>query len=297
MMAGVVSILNPAFLTTNNLMNLLRQAALIFVIGAGQTMVILTQGIDLSMSSVAAFSGVIVATLLHGGHPVALSIAVGLTIGAVLGLINGLLVTRIGLPPFVATFGMWMVGKGLTVWYIDGEVIWGFPESFRFLGAGHVGPIPSIIVIGLLVFLIFHIMLHYTTFGRLIYAIGANPLASQVSGIRVKRVLTIVYVISGLIAAWGCILYISRLNSAKSDIAEGFELDSIAATLIGGTSFSGGVGSVTGTAIGALIIAVLRNALTILGVSPLWQSFVTGIVVIAALLVDEFIRRRVVGSS
>ena len=258
---------------------------------------ILTTGIDLSMSSVAALSGVIMATLLHAGQPVVLSIVVGLAIGAVMGLINGLLITRVGLPPFVATFGMWMVGKGLTVWYIDGEVIWGFPQSFRVLGASRIGPVPSIIIIGLLVFLIFHGILRYTTFGRSVYAIGASTPASWVSGIRVKRILTIVYIISGVMAAFGSMLYISRLNSAKSDIGEGFELDSIAATLIGGTSFSGGVGSVGRTVIGALIMAVLRNALIIFGISPLWQSLVTGTVVIAALAADEFIRRRVMGLS
>ena len=156
MMAGLISIAKPVFLTPDNVLNLLRQASLIFVLGAGQTLVILTTGIDLSMSSVAALSGVIMATLLHAGQPVVLSIVVGLAIGAVMGLINGLLITRVGLPPFVATFGMWMVGKGLTVWYIDGEVIWGFPQSFRVLGASRIGPVPSIIIIGLLVFLIFH---------------------------------------------------------------------------------------------------------------------------------------------
>ena len=297
MMAGLISIAKPVFLTPDNVLNLLRQASLIFVLGAGQTLVILTTGIDLSMSSVAALSGVIMATLLHAGQPVVLSIVVGLAIGAVMGLINGLLITRVGLPPFVATFGMWMVGKGLTVWYIDGEVIWGFPQSFRVLGASRIGPVPSIIIIGLLVFLIFHGILRYTTFGRSVYAIGASTPASWVSGIRVKRILTIVYIISGVMAAFGSMLYISRLNSAKSDIGEGFELDSIAATLIGGTSFSGGVGSVGGTVIGALIMAVLRNALIIFGISPLWQSLVTGTVVIAALAADEFIRRRVMGLS
>lgn len=287
----IMAFLSPAFLTKGNLLNVLRQAAPIFVLGAGQTLVILSRGIDLSVDSVAALSGVIVASMLERNAPVPNAMLVGLAIGAVLGLFNGIVVTKVKLPPFVTTFGTWLVFKGLTVLYIDGRVIWEFPEGFRFFGAGHIGDIPAVIFVAIGVYIIFHVLLRYTTFGRKLYAIGANPEASRVSGIKVNRLLVATYVISGLMAAFGCQLYISRLNSAKSDIGEGFVMDAIAATLIGGTSFEGGIGTIEGTVVGALIIILLRNAMNLLGISPLWQSFATGLVMILTVLGHELLRR------
>jgi ribose/xylose/arabinose/galactoside ABC-type transport system permease subunit len=291
-MVVVVTILNPKFLTVGNLLNVLRQAAPIFIIGVGQTVVILARGIDLSMDSVASLASVVTATLMIDNKiPFYLAMPLGLALGAILGLINGLIVTKIKLPPFIATFGTWMLFKGLTVLWIDGRVISGFSKGFVFLGAGRVMGIPVIILIAILVYILFRILLRQTTFGRKVYAIGANPEASRVSGIKIDRILIIAFIISALMATFSSQLFIARIDSAKSDFGEGFALDSIAATLIGGTSFEGGVGTIEGTIIGALIILLLRNAMNLLGISPYWQGLATGITIIIAVLGDTYLKK------
>jgi ribose transport system permease protein len=287
-----MSILSSTFFTIGNLLNVLRQAAPIFIIGAGQTVVILARGIDLSMDSVASLTGVVIATLMvDNGIPFYVAMPMGLFLGAVLGLINGLIITKIKLPSFIATFGTWLLFKGLTVVYIDGRVISGFSEGFHFLGAGRLFGVPVIIFVAVLVYISIRIVLRHTTFGRKVYAIGANPDASRVSGIKIDRILIIAFVISALMATFGSQLYISRIDSAKSDFGEGFVLDSIAATLIGGTSFDGGVGTIEGTVIGALIIIMLRNAMNLLGISPYWQGLATGVTIIIAVLGDTYLKK------
>lgn len=292
LMVVSMSILSPTFFTVGNLLNVLRQAAPIFIIGAGQTVVILARGIDLSMDSVASLTAVVAATLMVDNKiPFYIVMPIGLVLGAFLGLINGLIITKIRLPSFVATFGTWLLFKGLTVLYIDGRVISGFSEGFHFLGAGRLFGVPFIILIAVLVYIIIRVVLRHTTFGRKVYAIGANPDASLVSGIKIDRILVIVFVISALMATFGSQLYISRIDSAKSDFGEGFVLDSIAATLIGGTSFDGGVGTIEGTVIGALIIILLRNAMNLLGISPYWQGLATGLTIIVAVLGDTYLKK------
>jgi len=291
-MVVLMSILSPTFLTTGNLLNVLRQAAPIFIIGAGQTVIILARGIDLSMDSVASLTSVVIATLMVDNKiPFYIAMVLGLCLGAVLGLINGVIVTKIKLPPFIATFGTWLLFKGLTVLWIDGRIISGFPKEFVFLGAGRLFGIPVIIFIAILVYIIIRILLRHTVFGRKIYAIGANPDASRVSGIKIDRILIIAFIISALMATFGSQLFISRINSAKSDFGEGFALDAIAATLIGGTSFDGGVGTIEGTMIGALIILLLRNAMNLLGISPYWQGLATGLTIIIAVLGDTYLKK------
>jgi ribose transport system permease protein len=291
-MVAIMSILNPSFLTVGNILNVLRQAAPIFIIGAGQTVIILARGIDLSMDSVASLTSVVVATLMvDHSIPFYLAMLVGLFIGAILGLLNGLIVTKIKLPPFVATFGTWLLFKGLTVVWIDGRVISGFSPEFTFLGGGRLFGVPVIIFIAILAYILLRILLRHTTFGRKIYSIGANPDASRVSGIKIDRILIIAFIISALMATFGSQLYIARINSAKSDFGEGFTLDAIAATLIGGTSFEGGVGTIEGTMIGAIIILLLRNAMNLMGISPYWQGLATGITIILAVLGDTYLKK------
>jgi ribose/xylose/arabinose/galactoside ABC-type transport system permease subunit len=291
-MVVVVSILNPTFLTTGNILNVLRQAAPIFIIGIGQMIVILARGIDLSMDSVASLTSVVTATLMIDNKvPFVLAMLIGLALGALLGLFNGLIITKIKLPPFVATFGTWLLFKGLTVLWIDGRVISGFSKGFTYMGIGRLFGIPVIILIAILVYIFFRILLKQTTFGRKIYSIGANPDASRVSGIKIDRILIIVFIISALMATFGSQLYIARIDSAKSDFGEGFALDAIAASLIGGTSFDGGVGTIEGTVIGALIIILLRNAMNLLGISPYWQGLATGITIIIAVLGDTYLKK------
>jgi ribose transport system permease protein len=291
-MVILMSVLSPTFLTTGNLLNVLRQAAPIFIIGAGQTVVILARGIDLSMDSVASLTSVVVATLMVDNKvPFYLAMLIGLAFGAFLGLINGLIVTKIKLPPFIATFGTWLLFKGLTVLWIDGRVVSGFSEGFTFLGAGRLFGVPVIIFMAILVYFILRILLRHMTIGRKIYAIGANPYASRVSGIKIERIQLITYIISALMATFGSLLFIARINSAKSDFGEGFTLDAIAAALIGGTSFDGGVGTIEGTMIGALIILLLRNAMNLLGISTYWQGLVTGMAIIIAVLSDTYLKK------
>ncbi len=288
----IMSFLSKSFFTVDNLLNILRQAAPIFIIAAGQTVVILARGIDLSMDAVASLTGVVMATLMVDNHiPFYLAMPLSLGLGLMLGFVNGIIVTKIKLPPFVTTFGTWLLFKGLTVLWIDGRVISGFEEGFRFFGARRVANIPVIILIAILVYIIFRIVLKHTTFGRKIYAIGANPDASRVSGIKIDRIMIIAFIISALMATFGSQMYISRINSAKSDFGEGFALDAIAATLIGGTSFEGGVGTVEGTVIGALIIQLLRNAMNLLGVAAYWQGLATGVVIIIAVLGDTYLKK------
>jgi ribose transport system permease protein len=291
-MVVVVSILNPQFLTTGNLLNVLRQAAPIFIIGVGQTIVILARGIDLSMDSVASLTGVVTATLMIDNHlPFYIAMLIGLALGALLGLFNGVIITKIKLPPFVTTFGTWLLFKGLTVLWIDGRVISGFSQGFTYMGKGRLLGIPVIILIAVLIYLIFRLVLNHTTFGRKIYSIGANPEASRVSGIKIDRILIMIFIISALLATFGSQLYAARIDSAKSDFGEGFALDAIAATLIGGTSFDGGVGSIEGTVIGALIIILLRNIMNLFGISVYWQGLATGAIIILAVLGDTYLKK------
>lgn len=292
LMIVLMAILSPSFLSIDNLLNVLRQAAPIFIIGAGQTVVILARGIDLSMDSVASLTGVVMATLMIDDKiPFYFAMPMSLALGILLGLINGVIVTKIKLPPFVTTFGTYLLFKGLTVLWIDGRVISGFSPGFHFLGAGRVLGIPFIIIIAILVYLVVRILLKNTTFGRKLYSIGANPEASRLSGLKIDRIVIVAFVISAMLATFGSQLYISRIDSAKEDFGDGFALDAIAATLIGGTSFEGGVGTIEGTVIGALIIELLRNAMNLLGISAYWQGLATGLVIIIAVLGDTYLKR------
>ena len=289
-MIVVMSVLSPSFFSVNNLLNILRQAAPIFIIGAGQTIVILARGIDLSMDSVASLTGVIMATIMVDNNiPFYIAMPLGLLMGMFLGFINGFIITKINLPAFVTTFGTYLLYKGLTVLWVRGRVISGFSESFHFLGVGRIFGIPVIIFISIFVYVIIRILLKHTIFGRKIYSIGANPDASRISGIQTNRILIIAFILSSVLATFGSQLYISRINSAKSDFGEGFALDAIAATLIGGTSFEGGVGTIEGTVIGSIIIILLQNAMNLLGISTYWQGFATGLVIIIAVLGDTYL--------
>jgi ribose/xylose/arabinose/galactoside ABC-type transport system permease subunit len=291
-MMAAMTVASPAFLTVGNLLNILRQAALIFVCAAGQTTVILGRGIDLSQDSIASLSGVITANMLKGNVPVPVAMGAGLAAGLAVGLLNGLLVTKIKLPPFVATLSTWLAFKGVTMWYNKYRVLYGFPQAFRWFGAGVLGPIPAPVLVGILVFILVYFLHRYTTYGRRLYAVGANPEASRVSGIKNDNVLIVAYGISALAAAAGIFMYIGRINSSLSDQGTDFAMNAITAALIGGISFDGGIGSLPGVVIGAITVILLRNALNLLGVAPLWHGFFTGLVVIISVLGERFMRAR-----
>lgn len=293
LLCSIIGILNPSFFSINNLQNILRQFTPVLVLAFGQMVVIVGGGIDLSMGGVGAVAGAIMATMYDNGQSMLLSILIGIIIGALFGLINGLLVTSIGLPPFIATFGTYLVGRGVVVWILGGKIIYKFPEPFRFIGAGKVLGMPTIFLIGLIIIAFFYVLLNRTSFGSALYYTGSNQTASIISGIKVKRILNITYIISGIMSAFACILFVSRLNSMKSDIGEGFEMDGISGALVGGVSFSGGIGNVSGTVLGALIIVILRNSLNMLGVSQNWHGVTMGTMMILMILADEILRRRV----
>lgn len=290
LLCAALSLFSDRFLTPRNLINVLRQATINGIIAVGMTFVILTAGIDLSVGAVLALSAVVTADLLQKGVPPAVAIAACLAIGAGLGAVNGLIVARTRVPPFIATLGMMTVARGLALTYTQGRPITGLPPEFRVLGTGSVGPIPMPVVVAAAVFLAGYLLLERTRHGQAIRAIGNNPTAARYAGIPTRGYVALVYVLSGLLAALAGIILTGRLNSAQPTAGLGYEFDAIAAVVVGGTSFSGGEGSLAGTLLGALVIAVLNNGLNLLNVSSFWQPVVTGVVIALALLLYRVIR-------
>lgn len=294
----VISLLSDKFLITNNLWNVLRQISVNICISIGMTLVVLMAGIDLSVGSVLAFTSAVCAGLLKNGIAIpSLDLFVGFTtlggvlaaliIGLALGLFNGWVITKFTLPPFVTTLAMLTIARGATMLYTQGMPISNLGANFEFIGSGWLLGIPVPVWISLIVVFIVVFISKKTTFGRCIYAIGGNEKAAFLSGININNVKLAVYGIAGMMAAVGGILVTSRLNSAQPNAGASYELDSIAAVVIGGTSLSGGVGSVTGTVIGAAIIGVLNNGLVLLNVSPFWQQVVKGLVILLAVIIDK----------
>jgi ribose transport system permease protein len=299
----VISILSDKFMTASNLWNVLRQISVNICISVGMTLVVLMAGIDLSVGSVLAFSSAVCAGLLSKGISIPSmdlficfttlgGVLVALIVGLVLGLFNGWVITKFSLPPFVATLAMLTIARGATMLYTQGIPISNLGSSFEFIGSGWFLGIPVPVWISILVVLSMVFITNKTTFGRYIYAIGGNERAAFLSGINIKSVKVAVYGISGMMAAVGGVLVTSRLNSAQPNAGASYELDSIAAVVIGGTSLSGGIGTVAGTVIGATIIGVLNNGLVLLNVSPFWQQVVKGAVILLAVIIDQKSKRK-----
>lgn len=286
----VLSLLSDRFLTIGNLTNVLRQSTINLIIAIGMTYVILTAGIDLSVGAVLALSTVVTADLLQRGVPVIPTVLIGLLLGGVLGLSNGLLISRIKVPPFVATLGMMTVARGLALTYTQGRPITGLPDLFRSIGTGYLGPIPMPIIIAGITFLGGYILLTRTRMGVYIYALGNNPVAAHYTGIATSNYLTFVYVLAGSLAALAGMILVARLDSAQPTAGISFEFDAIAAVVVGGTSFAGGEGSLIGTLLGVLVISVLNNGLNLLNVSSFYQPVVTGVVIALALLLYKALR-------
>ena len=286
-----LSLLSDRFLTTSNQINILRQATINGIIAVGMTLVILTAGIDLSVGSVLALSAVIGADLLKRGMPVPVAVLAALGVGALAGLVNGIIITRGKIPPFIATLGMLTVARGLTLMYTGGQPFTGFPPAFRQIGAGALGPIPVPIIIAVLVFVGASMILNRTRFGQYIYLLGDNPVAARLTGINTELMTVMVYIVSGLCAALAGLILIARLDSAQPVIGLGYEFNAIAAVVVGGTSFSGGEGTLFGTLLGTLLIETLGNGLNLLNVSPLWEQVVKGLVIALALLAYKALSR------
>jgi ribose transport system permease protein len=293
-----LSILSNKFLTPANGINVLRQVAVNVCIATGMTLIVLTAGIDLSVGSVLALCGAITAGLLKNGIQFqSADLYVGFTIlgaalaavivGGILGLFNGFTITRFKVPPFVATLAMLTIARGLTMLYTEGHPISNLGESFAYIGAGSFIGIPVPVWIAAFVVLLAVFITKKTKLGRYIYAIGGNETAAKLSGIRINKIKLIVYGLGAALAALGGVIVTSRLDSAQPNAGISYELDAIAAVVIGGTSLNGGKGSVLGTVIGAVIIGVLNNGLVLLNVSPFWQQVVKGGVILLAVIIDK----------
>lgn len=284
-----ISIASPHFRTFSNFMSLLRQSSINGFIAFGMTCVILTGGIDLSVGSVLALTTAFCAFFIKGGMSVGLAMLIALIFGTVLGILNGLLVTKCRLQPFIATLITMTVFRGLTLIFTGGRPISGLGDSafLKFVGKGEILGVPFPVILFIIVFLIFMFILGKTTFGRKVYATGSNADSAKLAGVNIDRTKIIVYATSGLMAAMAGLIVLSRLGSAQPTLGSGYELDAIAAVALGGTSMNGGRGKIWGTLIGILIIAVLNNGLNILGVSSYWQDVVKGLVILIAVLSDR----------
>ena len=282
----VLSLSTPYFFTASNLLNIVQQASINAIIAAGMTFVIISAGIDLSVGSILALAGMVMASLLQAGAALLPAIFAGLAVGTGCGLLNGLLITFGKLPPFIATLGMMSVARGAALVYSDGRPISGFEPSLRQLATGEFLFIPLPVLLMLAVYLAANFVLARTPHGRYLYAMGGNEEATKLSGVNVRFHKAMVYGFSGLMSAVAAVLLTARLNSAQPIAGMMYELDAIAATVIGGTSLMGGEGTLLGTLIGALIMGVLRNGLNLLGVSSFLQQILIGAVIIGAVLLD-----------
>ena len=288
---AVITIINSNFLTANNLLNLLLQVTSNALIAFGMTFVILTGGIDLSVGSILALSSALTAGLLGSGMPVTLAILISLILGCILGMMNGLLISYGKLAPFIVTLATMTIFRGATLVYTNGNPITkGLSDTFlfQFLGQGYIVGIPFPVIIMFIVFIVLYVLLHKTSFGKSVYAIGGNEKAAYISGVKLNKVKIIIYSISGIMASISGLIITSRLSSAQPTAGASYEMDAIAAVVLGGTSLSGGKGRILGTLIGALIIGVLNNGLNIIGVSAFWQQVVKGVVILIAVLIDRF---------
>ncbi len=294
----VLAVLSENFLTTANAWNVLRQVSVNICLSVGMTLVVLTAGIDLSVGSILALCGAITASLLKFGLEIEAlnlfigfgsisAIIIGILVGGGIGWFNGWTITRFKVPPFVATLAMLTIARGLTMLWTDGFPINGLGEEFAFIGTGWLLGIPMPVWITVVVVALAAVLTRKTKFGRHVYAIGGNERAARLSGVNIKRVKISVYTIAGALAAVGGIIVTSRLDSAQPNAGISYELDAIAAVVIGGTSLSGGKGSIMGAVLGGIIIGVLNNGLVLLNVSPFWQQVVKGLVILIAVIIDK----------
>lgn len=292
LLSFIMWMLSPFFLTWANLLNILQQTAINAIVAAGMTFVILTAGIDLSVGSLLAFAGVITAQTLQAGVPLPVALFAGMLAGSLFGGLNGVLITRGKLPPFIATLGTMSIARGATLVLTAGRPVSGFPENFCALATSDFLYVPTPVWIMLGVYGLGRFMLAHTRHGRYVYAIGANEEAARLSGIAIDFHKTLVYAFSGFTSAIAALILTARLNSAQPIAGLMYELDAIAATVIGGTSLLGGSGTLAGTLIGALIMGVLRNGLNLLGVSSFLQQIIIGGVIILAVLLDLGLKAR-----
>ena len=291
LMSIFFGLMSPYFLTWENFSNILVQSAVLIIIGIGMTLVIATAGIDLSVGSILAFSGIIMAAAMKAGFGLFACVMLGMISGAFMGFFNGVGTAMFGISPFIVTLGTAGIYRALSLIFTEARPIYGFPMSFRFIGTGRLGPLPLSAVLALTVVCLAFLMISWTRFGTNVRAVGDNPEGAFRMGVPVVRVLVAVYMLSGVTAALASVVVTARLNTAEAIAGLGLELEAIAAVVMGGTSFFGGEASIRGTFLGALIIGTLANGLTIINVPSYYQQLVIGIVFILAVLADRIKRR------
>ena len=303
LMVIAMTLLSDKFLTPDNGWNILRQISVNLCLSIGMTLIILSGGIDLSVGAILALAGAVAAGVLKNGVAIPMfdvllqftvfgAIVCGIGVGLVLGWFNGFVVTRFNIPPFVATLGMFSIARGMTMLWTGGFPITGLGEGFGSLGTGVFLGVPMPVWISVVLVAAFVVLTRKTRFGRYLYAVGGNERASLLTGLRVNRIKVWVYTLGGGLAGVAGLLVTARLDSAQPNAGLGYELDSIAAVVIGGTSLSGGRGSVLGTVLGCLIIGVLNNGLFLLNVSPFWQQIIKGFVILAAVAIDKMNQKK-----
>lgn len=286
-MCTVLSILSPAFLTKENIINVLRQVSTNANLAFGMTLAIIINGIDLSVGSILALSGTITAGLItFNNMPVITAVIIGIFIGIGLGLFNGFVIAKTGIPPFIVTLAMFNIARGAAYVYTGGMPVRTMNEQFNFIGNGYLGPIPLPVVYTLIFLVTMYVLMNKTKFGRYVYAVGGNRDAARFSGVNIKKIEIIVYTIIGFLSGFSGIVLCARMYSGQPTVGVGFELDAIAACVLGGTSMMGGIGKIGGTVLGVLVIGVLNNGLNLLNINSFWQLIAKGVVILLAVYVD-----------
>jgi ribose transport system permease protein len=291
-MIGFFGMAAPGFFTAGNFLSITLQGSVLLILALAATLVILTEGIDLSPGSVLTLSGVTTVLALERGLPVPVAVLVGVLTGVACGMVTGFLVTAGKLPPFIATLGMMGMAAGLALVLTRQGAIYADVSAFVFLGGGSIGIVPMPTAIATLVFMLVWVVLYHTDFGRYIISIGGNEAGARLSGVNTAWWKFLTYVVAGSLAALGGVIMAARLHAADPIVGNGWEFDAIAATILGGTSFEKGNGSIGGTVLGVLLIAVLRNGLNVIGVGAMWQPALIGLVIIAAIVFDVVLKQR-----
>ena len=292
-----VTLRAPSFLTVDNFEDILLNISILVIVALAQTMVIITHGIDLSVSSMIGLVAMMVAFVVKQNPEmyVLLAVLLGMALGAVLGIFNGLIITYGNVPPIIATLGTLTIYRGLVFYYSQGTWINSFelPASFKLLSKGTPLGLPNMVIIAMLVAILVYYFLNHTRTGRDIFAVGSNPEAAQFAGIRSQRIIFLVYLISGVLSGLAAVLWVSRFESAQTNTALGFELQTVAASVVGGVSISGGVGTVPGVLLGAMLLGIIQNSLTLIRISPFWQLAAQGLLILVAVISDRWILSRV----
>lgn len=291
-----VTLRAPAFLSVDNFRDILLNISILVIVALAQTMVILTHGIDLSVSSMIGLVGMMVAFVVSENPqmPLIFSVILGMILGSVLGMFNGVIITFGNVPPIIATLGTLSIFRGLIFYYSQGTWINSFelPTNFKQLSKGTPLGLPTMVIIAIVVTVIVYYFLNHTRTGREIFAVGSNEEAAKFAGIRKQRIIFLVYVLSGVLSGLAAVLWISRFESAQTNTALGFELQTVAAAVVGGVSISGGVGTVPGVLLGALLLGIIQNALTLIRISPFWQLAAQGFLILIAVISDKWILSR-----